>query len=60
MAQSYSCTHPLTSELEGVRSQRHAPAALPPGKDPVRIVQEAGWVLEPVWTGAESLVPTGI
>ena len=31
-----------------------------PGKDPVRIVQEAGWAPGPVWTGAENLVPTGI
>jgi len=26
-----------------VRGQRHAPAALTPRKDPVPIVQEAGW-----------------
>jgi hypothetical protein len=26
-----------------VKGQRHAPAALNPGKDPVPIVQEAGW-----------------
>ena len=31
-----------------------------PGKDPVPIVQEAGWVPGPVWTGAENLDPTGI
>jgi len=31
-----------------------------PGKDPVPIVQEAGWAPEPVWTGAENLTPTGI
>jgi hypothetical protein len=31
-----------------------------PGKDPVPIVQEAGWALGPVWTGAENLAPTGI
>jgi hypothetical protein len=31
-----------------------------PGKDPVSIVQEAGWALGPVWIGAENLVPTGI
>jgi len=28
-----------------------------PGKDPVRIVQEAGWAPGPVWTGAEYLAP---
>ena len=31
-----------------------------PGKDPVPIVQEAGWSPGPVWTGAENLAPTGI
>jgi hypothetical protein len=40
--------------------QRHSPAALPPGKDPVPIVQEAEWASEPVWTGAENLSLTGI
>jgi hypothetical protein len=36
----------------GVSGQRHAPAALYPlGKGfPVPIVQEAGWVSEPVWS----------
>jgi len=29
--------------------------SLPPGKDPVPIVQEAGWTPGPVWTGAENL-----
>jgi hypothetical protein len=31
-----------------------------PQKDPVPIVQEAGWAPWPVWTGAENLAPTGI
>ena len=31
-----------------------------PGKDPVPIVQEAGWSPGPVWTGAENLAATGI
>ena len=32
-----------------------------PGKDPVPIVQEAGWAPGPVWTGEENLaLPTGI
>ena len=31
-----------------------------PWKDPVPIVQEAGWAPEPVWTDAENLAPTGI
>ena len=44
----------------GVGGQHHSPAALPPGKDPVPIVQEAGWAPGPVWTGVENLAPTGI
>jgi len=31
-----------------------------PGKDPVPIVQEAGWAPGPFRTGAENLAPTGI
>jgi len=31
-----------------------------PGKDPVPIVQEAGWAPGPVWTRAENLATTGI
>jgi hypothetical protein len=33
---------------------------LTPGKEPVPIVQEAGWASGTVWTGAENLAPTGI
>ena len=33
---------------------------LTPGKEPVPVVQEAGWAPGPVWTSAENLVPTGI
>jgi hypothetical protein len=40
-----------------VCGQHHAPAAFTPGKDPVPIVQEAGWAPEPVWIGAENLAP---
>ena len=29
-------------------------------RDPVAIVQESGWAPGPVWTGKESLAPTGI
>jgi hypothetical protein len=43
-----------------VRGQCHHPTALYPGKDPVPILQEAGWAPGPVWTGAENLAPTGI
>jgi hypothetical protein len=28
-----------------------------PGKDPVPIVQKAGWAPGPVWTGVENLAP---
>ena len=39
-----------------VSGQQHAPAALyPPGKDPVSILQEAGWAPGPVWTGGKYL-----
>jgi hypothetical protein len=31
-----------------------------PRKDPVPIVQEAGWAPGRVWTGAENITPTGI
>jgi hypothetical protein len=40
-----------------VGGQRHASAALPPGKRLVPIVQEAGWAPGPVWTGAEISPP---
>jgi hypothetical protein len=44
----------------GVGGHRHALATFTHGKDPVPIVQEAGWAPGPVWIGAENLVPTGI
>jgi hypothetical protein len=37
----------------------HAPAAFTSGKDPVPIVQEAGWAPGPVWISAENLAPPG-
>ena len=52
----YSATLSLTSALHG-GGWLNLPR---PGKDPVPIVQEAGWAKGPVWTGAENLVPTGI
>jgi hypothetical protein len=42
-----------------VWGQHHAPATFAPGKDPVPIVQEAGWAPEPVWIGAENLATPG-
>jgi hypothetical protein len=45
----------------GVGDQRHPPAALPRGKDPVPILQEVGWAPRWVWTSAANLAtPTGI
>jgi len=41
-----------------VVGKHHPPATLPPGKEPVPIVQEAGLVSEPVWTGRENLAAT--
>jgi hypothetical protein len=41
----------------GVGGQRHDPAVFILGKDPVLILQEAGWDSGPVWTGAENLPP---
>ena len=35
----------------------HRPLFIP-GKDPVSIVQEAGWAPGPVWTGSKNLAPT--
>ena len=36
------------------------PGRFTPGKDPVPIVQEAGWAPWQVWTDAENLASTGI
>ena len=38
-----------------MRGRRHAPAALPPGKESVPIVQEVGWAPGQVWTATENL-----
>jgi len=38
----------------GVGGQPHAPAPSIPGKDPVPILQEAGWAPGPVWMGGKS------
>ena len=51
----------MAMALEGGEGSASRPdRSLPPGKDPVPIVQEAGWGPVPVWTGAENLAPTGI
>ena len=50
----------MTVALEGGEWSAARPGrTLPPGKDPVPIVQEAGWAPGSVWTGGKSR-PTGI
>ena len=39
---------------------RPRPRRFTPGKDPVPIVEEVGWALELVWTGAENPALTEI
>jgi hypothetical protein len=49
-----------TSALGGGGWSVPRPGHLYPGKDPVPIVQVAGWASGPVWTCAKDLAPTGI
>jgi len=45
----------MTAELEGGEWSAARPGrTLPPGKDPVPILQDAGWTPGPVWTGEKS------
>jgi len=45
----------MTAALEGGEWSAARPGrTLPPGKDPVPILQEAGWTPAPVWTGGKS------
>jgi len=45
----------MTAALEGGEWSAACPGrTLPPGKDPVPILQEAGWAPGPVWTGRKS------
>jgi len=45
----------MIAELEGGEWSAARPGrTLPPGKDPVPILQEAGWAPGPVWTGGKS------
>jgi hypothetical protein len=55
----YSSTLSLTSALDEGGWSTPRPGHFTPGKDPVPLVQEAGWALGPVWTGAENLAPPG-
>jgi hypothetical protein len=51
----------MTTALEGDEGSVSRPGRfLPPGKDPVHIVQEAGWAPGSVWTGVENFAHTGI
>ena len=50
----------MTTALEGEEESTSRPGRFTPGKDPVPIVQEAGWAPGPVWTVAENLTRTGI
>ena len=53
--QMYSSTLPSTSALVGGGWLTPRPGRFTAGKDPVPIVQEAGWAPGAVWTGAENL-----
>ena len=46
--------------MEWVVNATPRPGRFTPAKNPVSIVQEAGWVLEPVWTGVENIASTGV
>jgi len=57
----YSSTLSLTSALDAVGVQRHAPTALHPAKTWYPLYRWLGGPTGPVWTGAEkSRPPTGI
>ena len=51
----------LTSAMEGGWVVNATSWSLYPCKrEPVRVLQEAGWALKPAWTCAEDLTPTDI
>ena len=56
----YNSTLPSTSALNEDGWSTLRPGRFTRRKDPVPIVQEAGWAPGPVSTGAENLAPTGI
>ena len=58
MRSRYISTLLSTSALDGGGWSTPRPGRFTPGKDPVPIVQEAGWAPGPVWTGTENLAPT--
>jgi len=56
----YSSTLSLTSALDGGGWSTPHTSRFVPGKEPVPITYEAGWVQGPVWTGAKNLASTEI
>jgi hypothetical protein len=50
----------LTSALEGGGWSASRPSRFTPGKDPVPIAHEAGWVPGSLWTCAKNFAPTEI
>ena len=56
----YGSTLPSTSALDGGGWSTSRSGRFTPGKDPVPIVQEAGWAPGPIWTGVQNLAPTRI
>jgi hypothetical protein len=50
----------LTSALDDCGWSTPRTGRFTPGKEPVPIVQEAGWAPGPVWTGKENLASAGI
>ena len=53
-------THSQPRRWKWVDGQHRSPAALPPGKDPVFLVQEAEWALGTARTVTEGFAITGI
>jgi hypothetical protein len=49
----------MTATLEGGEWSAARPGRFTPGKDPLHVVQEAGWAPGPVWTGAENIASPG-
>jgi len=45
--------------LDGGGWSMPGPGCFTPGRDPVPIIQEAGWAPGLVWTGAKNLAPPG-
>ena len=56
----YSRTFSLNSTVDGDGWSTPRSSRFTPGKDPVPVVQEAGWTPGPVWRSAENLACTGI